>query len=119
MKTPKGTEKKEEFKEKYYFKVFSKSIPIPFDRLQLEDLLDRDFTVWEFLSSIILATLVSWFSYRLISSIDDYFLIFSLYVSVASSQFSLLKSPQPDGNFCEFNESSTFTTTLFENYCIQ
>eukprot|EP01080_Neovahlkampfia_damariscottae_P001942 gene1942-1450_t len=113
------TEKKEEdiIKEKYYFKIFSKSIPIPFDRLNLEELLDRDYTLFHFFGSIFLAAFISWFSFRLCSIIDDYFLICLIYVSVASSQFSLLKSPQPDAHSPQhFSRITSFSRGFY--FCL-
>lgn len=70
-------------------------IEIPFTRLFLLQLLDRNLKFREILISILLATSTAWLGIELVEHYEG-FSYFMLWFIVAASQFSLLKSPQPD-----------------------
>ena len=85
-------------KKFYRFQLLPKfSIRVPFDRLALLAVLDRNMTVFENLLSIFLAVLVGVFSSLVLEKgyYEDICLFFFCVVT-ACCQYSLLKSVQPD-----------------------
>jgi hypothetical protein len=85
-------------KKFYKLQIFPKfAIKVPFDRLALLAVLDRNTTVFENLFSILLAVLVGVFSGMVLEKgyYEDLCLFFFCAVT-ASCQYSLLKSVQPD-----------------------
>ena len=85
-------------KKFYKLPIFPRfSIKIPFDRLALLAVLDRNMTVFENIFSILLAVLVGIFSCMVLEKgyYEDLSLFFFCAVT-ASCQYSLLKSVQPD-----------------------
>lgn len=82
----------------YKFKIFPWiHVKVKFDRLNLLALLDRNLTLWETLLSIILSVMVACLGATLLHMefYDDLFAFVFCFV-MASCQYSLLKSVQPD-----------------------
>ncbi|XP_066911070.1 pecanex-like protein 1 isoform X2 [Clytia hemisphaerica] len=85
--------------KKYYMLPIIRdySVKVSFDRLALLSLLDRNKNHVQAFLSVVLATLVAFLGYNLLTR--DYFYDFWLFVIcfiIAKCQFSLLKSVQPD-----------------------
>ncbi|XP_059482533.1 pecanex-like protein 1 isoform X2 [Neocloeon triangulifer] len=88
----------EKTKHYYNFKILPwKEIKVTFDRLALLALLDRNLTIWESALSVFLAVMVGVLGALLMSKgfLEDA-LVFIFCFVVASCQYSLLKSVQPD-----------------------
>ena len=85
-------------KKFYKFQILPKlKVKVPFDRLSLLAVLDRNMTVFENFLSVLLAVLVGDFSGLILNKgyYEDICLFFFCVVT-ASCQYSLLKSVQPD-----------------------
>ncbi|KAJ3428678.1 protein pecanex [Anaeramoeba flamelloides] len=80
---------------KVYIKLLFIKIEVFFNRRELETFFDRDYKNLSIFFSILSCVCISFFSF-LVSEwfYNTYFLL--LFVSVATAQYSLLKSPQPD-----------------------
>ncbi|KAF4523513.1 hypothetical protein B566_EDAN004584 [Ephemera danica] len=85
-------------KQYYKFKLTPwNKVRVNFDRLALLALLDRNLTVWESALSTLLAILVGVFGALLLNQkLFDDAMVFLFCFVVASCQYSLLKSVQPD-----------------------
>ncbi|CAF0823891.1 unnamed protein product [Adineta ricciae] len=83
----------------YRLKLFRKSFIVPFDRLWLLTVFDRDRSITECILCIFLAIIVSIVGIHVLHNDVYYDLEILLYCCViAASQYSLLKSCQPDVN---------------------
>ncbi|XP_065348077.1 pecanex-like protein 1 isoform X3 [Cloeon dipterum] len=88
----------EKTKHYYNFKILPwKQVKVTFDRLALLALLDRNLTIWESVLSVFLAVMVGVLGALLMSKgfLEDA-LVFVFCFVIASCQYSLLKSVQPD-----------------------
>ncbi|KAL9658737.1 hypothetical protein ABK040_005892 [Willaertia magna] len=85
---------------KYKFVLFGEVYNLPFDRRTLENLLDReDYPLLELFIVPLFAFGVAWMGLRLTDLFDGYWAsVVFMCISIAQSQFSLIKSPQPEAN---------------------
>ncbi len=83
----------------YRLKLFNKNVIVPFDRLWLLTVFDRDRSIFECIFCILLAIIVSIVGIHVLHNDVYYDLEILVYCCViAASQYSLLKSCQPDVN---------------------
>jgi len=71
---------------------------VPFDRFILEMALDRNFSIFEILLIVFIATLISYLSSPLQTVYSGLIQTVVMSFAIASSHFSLLKAPQPDAH---------------------
>ncbi|EFP03226.1 hypothetical protein CRE_28183 [Caenorhabditis remanei] len=111
-------------RKSYYYpmKMFpkaQKNFNLKVDRMSVDRLFDRNHTIWSLLFDIVLATTVSLLAVLLIDAriFYDYSLVAFCFV-VASAQFSLLKSVQPDASspIHGFNWVASYNRPIY--FCI-
>lgn len=111
-------------RKSYYYpmKMFpkaQKNFGLKFDRMSVERLFDRNHTLWSLLFDIVLAAAVALLAVLLIDAriFYDYSLLVFCFV-VASAQFSLLKSVQPDASspIHGFNWVASYNRPIY--FCI-
>jgi hypothetical protein len=83
----------------FFFKIFGFNFKIPFSRLELEETFDKNNSILEIFKMVGTSLLSSWILYRLIFTLQISKTLVTLIIfSFATSQFSLIKSPQPDAH---------------------
>ncbi|CCD62116.1 Pecanex-like protein [Caenorhabditis elegans] len=111
-------------RKSYYYpmKMFpkaQKNFNLKVDRMSVDRLFDRNHTIWSLLFDIVLATIVALLAVLLIDAriFYDYSLVAFCFV-VASAQFSLLKSVQPDASspIHGFNWVASYNRPIY--FCI-
>lgn len=75
-------------------RLFSFRFIIPFKRFTLLQVLDKNDSIWEVISGIVLAILTTLVGFLVLPNFREFF-VFSVSYSLGSSLFGLLKSPQP------------------------
>ncbi|CAF3476500.1 unnamed protein product [Rotaria sordida] len=100
----------------YRLKLFNRNIIVPFDRLWLLTVFDRDRSIAECILCIILAIIVSIVGIHVLYNDIYYDLEILVYCCVvAASQYSLLKSCQPDVNtpVHGFNRNTAISRAIY------
>ncbi|CAF2415568.1 unnamed protein product [Rotaria sp. Silwood2] len=103
----------------YRLKLFNRNIIVPFDRLWLLTVFDRDRSITECILCIILAIIVSIIGIHVLYNDIYYDLEILVYCCViAASQYSLLKSCQPDVNtpVHGFNRNTAISRAIY--FCL-
>ena len=85
-------------KQLYKFSICGIVFDLPFDRFVLEMALDRNFSIFETLLIIFIATLISYLSSPLQVVYSGLIQTVVMSFAIASAHFSLLKAPQPDAH---------------------